>query len=715
MSKMASFQHIGFTFIMLMIIGMVKGRWLDQVDTYPTSSHISDGINDINTNYENSSNLRMTTTTSNSSVSTTTLRGEKRCHSIYGFLPCADTMQEGVFLMLMYTYLMMLGEEWIHKGSQALFVLLGDKAIGASVFRVFMALPRIVIVIVSGVLSTASAAQNQVAFGVSMYAGSTVITLTLIWGFRIILSRDRLRGKGSTPELEHQDDLSAKCLPLRHKLSILNDTGVNIDKETGNIAVIMLLSLIPFAVVELVALMVTHVTVLFALVVSAMSLLAYFAYQIWNPWIQNRSLAYLKQENLQTRFVYHVQRLAEDELIDEHGNPKFEPFESIFVRADTDNDDCISHEELEHLILKVFELEKDHISIEYAKAEILTHFDDDKSGKINRTEFKKGCTKWLGKWKNDANSSGSLTKTLWKQVEKVAIKNKRANLTQIEKIMPRILKQVLEQHQLVREDGTPDREKIEGLFSQYDKDSDNEIHQGELREFIETLRFGVALDHDTVLDEVIKEFDENKSSKIDKKEFVEGFIRWIEKAINYDPTIKDPKNAIAKFEEDSWREIDAPMQMGKPKLASVLYVISGVAITYIISGAFIQSVIQFSDAAHIPFLFTSFVMAPIAMNARMVITSLLNVGPRVSKNASLTFSEIYSGLVMNNLLGLLTLLTTVYIKGLTWTYSDEVLAIMIPCAIVGLFAFWRDTYPMWASISAMLLYPISVYIYCALD
>ncbi|PWA96798.1 hypothetical protein CTI12_AA035880 [Artemisia annua] len=77
-------------------------------------------------------------------------------------------------------------------------------------------------------------------------------------------------------------------------------------------------------------------------------------------------------------------------------------------------------------------------------------------------------------------------------------------------------------------------------------------------------------------------------------------------------------------------------------------------------------------------------------------------------------TEIYDGLVMNNLLGLLTLLTTVYIKGLSWTYSDEVLAIMIPCAIVGIFAIKRDNYPLWASISAILLYPVSVCIHYVL-
>lgn len=80
--------------------------------------------------------------------------------------------------------------------------------------------------------------------------------------------------------------------------------------------------------------------------------------------------------------------------------------------------------------------------------------------------------------------------------------------------------------------------------------------------------------------------------------------------------------------------------MDIPK-AHILYVIFGVGMMYLISVAFMQSVIQFSDTAHIPFRLTSFVMAPLAMNTRTVIRVLLNAGvPHVSKNASLTFSEV---------------------------------------------------------------------------
>lgn len=77
---------------------------------------------------------------------------------------------------------------------------------------------------VGGIASTESAAQDQVTFGVSMYAGTTLITLTLVWGLCIILNQERLRRKLETvPVSQHQDESSTKCLPrIKHKLYILN-------------------------------------------------------------------------------------------------------------------------------------------------------------------------------------------------------------------------------------------------------------------------------------------------------------------------------------------------------------------------------------------------------------------------------------------------------------------------------------------------------------
>lgn len=77
------------------------------------------------------------------------------------------------------------------------------------------------VVAVAGIFSTNEAAQNQVAFGLRMYAGSTLITLTLLWGFCIMLNYEKLPEKKQISVNAHQES-STKYLPLREKLSILN-------------------------------------------------------------------------------------------------------------------------------------------------------------------------------------------------------------------------------------------------------------------------------------------------------------------------------------------------------------------------------------------------------------------------------------------------------------------------------------------------------------
>ena len=70
--------------------------------------------------------------------------------------------------------------------------------------------------------------------------------------------------------------------------------------------------------------------------------------------------------------------------------------------------------------------------------------------------------------------------------------------------------------------------------------------------------------------------------------------------------------------------------------------------------------------------------------------------------------QIYGGVVMNNITGLSILLAIVYIKGLTWDYSIEVLVVLVVCAIIGLIAFFRSSYPLWTCILAFFLYPFSL-------
>lgn len=70
--------------------------------------------------------------------------------------------------------------------------------------------------------------------------------------------------------------------------------------------------------------------------------------------------------------------------------------------------------------------------------------------------------------------------------------------------------------------------------------------------------------------------------------------------------------------------------------------------------------------------------------------------------------QIYSGVFMNNVLGFSVLLLLIYVRGMTWEYSAEVLVVVVVCATVGVFTSFRTTFPLWTSFLAYLLYPLSL-------
>lgn len=70
---------------------------------------------------------------------------------------------------------------------------------------------------------------------------------------------------------------------------------------------------------------------------------------------------------------------------------------------------------------------------------------------------------------------------------------------------------------------------------------------------------------------------------------------------------------------------------------------------------------------------------------------------------------------MNNVLCLSVFLALVYVRGLTWDFSSEVLVILIVCIVMGIFGSIRSTFPLWTAFIAFLLYPLSIALVYVLD
>ncbi|KAF8369696.1 hypothetical protein HHK36_032281 [Tetracentron sinense] len=223
------------------------------------------------------------------------------CEPMYGFLPCTTDIWGQLFLIVVYEYLLFLGEKYISAGSELFFKNLGSGVFGASAFHILGSLPEAVIVLVSGLSGSKETAQSQVVVGMGMLAGSTIMLLTLIWGSCVAF--------GSY-------DFSKLDFKQTSRLS-LTGSGVSTDLETSYTARIMVLTIIPFIIVQLAKIFNSasgvRVAIIVSLVITIVFLFLYCSYQIFKPSIQDRRLEYLMQKYVQNNLL--------EKLLTVDGNP----------------------------------------------------------------------------------------------------------------------------------------------------------------------------------------------------------------------------------------------------------------------------------------------------------------------------------------------------------------------------------------------------------
>ncbi|KAF5943876.1 hypothetical protein HYC85_017953 [Camellia sinensis] len=497
-------------------------------------------------------------------------------------------------------------------GSKQLFNIIGTGFFG-DVFEILMVLPEIMVSLSFNRRShpfflrhlqlgfldlLKDDAQSRVSVAVGMYAGSTVFCLTLQWGMCVIFGR-----KGFTTEKSNSQDSeppsTSKPSLIKEKLFFLTDSGITTDKKTSYTAGIMLLSLIPFIIVQLSNIVNTS---------SGSRLVLLIALIIFDPWIQERSLEYAKYENLLAGFLHHFQRHAQGKLVTNEGSPNIPVIKTLFARIDKDGDQTVSVSELEALILDI-KSGKANVEKEYAVAEVVQPW----------------------------------------------IETKRDALAKIERLMSRILKHVqnkaLEAEGLLTDDGRPNIDRMKSLFDEFDSNKNKFISQEELKEVIQHIKFGnVKFDHDVVVAEVMNDFDKNGDLMISEEEFVNGITKWVDKATRV-ANSNDTKRFIDEFDQIAWKEVDSVVYNVEENrsiihkllswdcLKSVLQIILGVAIVTFLAEPMIYSTLDLSVALGLPTFYISFVIIPIALKFKLAVSAIFPASQKSLRTASLTFSE----------------------------------------------------------------------------
>ncbi|KAK4484691.1 hypothetical protein RD792_007283 [Penstemon davidsonii] len=560
--------HLTILFFLILCGGLTYGRFISD-----QSYLISDGVHTSSTGVPHFLGLGAAA-------------AEETCEQTYGFMPCTTSGVGNLFLIVVYGYLMFLAAMYLSEGSELLLEILGPGIVGGLFLPVLGALPDAMLILVSGLSGSTETAQSQVSVGMGLLAGSTVMLITVIWGTCIFVGKCDIENHVA---IDSQDT----------KGFSLTGSGISTDIWTSYAGIIMAISVIPFIIVQLPQILNIdsgrHLVVLIALIVSVSLLISYCLYQVFQPLVQRRRLAYAKHKHVISGILKQLKMRALGKLYTEDGKPNVEVLTKIFNTIDNNKDGYLSYEELNGLIVGI-QFTQINLDENDTKDKLMRDFDTSHDSRVDLNEFIAGVTKWLDEAKG-ASSNDSASK---KYIEDFHMKTKR-------------------EHDLL-----------------------GEVEQSD--------------------------------------EIVEG--------------VENPK----------WTSIKA-----------VLLLLLGTVIAAAFADPLVDAVDNFSSATKIPTFFISFIALPLATNSSEAVSAIIFASRKNSRSASLTFSELYGAVTMNNALCLSVFLGLVYVRGLTWDFSAEVLVILIVCIVMGVFASIRTTFPLWTSFLAFLLYPFSLALVYVLD
>ncbi|KAL3652602.1 hypothetical protein CASFOL_002283 [Castilleja foliolosa] len=642
-----------------------------------------------------------------------------KCEQMYGFLPCSETVAGHLFLIIVYEYLLFHAESYVDSGGKRVFKILGPGVFGASAFQVIGSLPEALILLASGLSSNDETAQECVLTGVGLLAGSSILLLTLIWGTCVILGTQNFSSHLNSTLSKNKNYNSLERLLL----SLWPGYGVVTASFTSQTSRLMLLSVVPLAMIQVPAILSLSYAgqrnfLLITLAVSIMFLMCYFFYQLFEPSIQKRRLMYIKHEHLVVDVLSHIQNQTRGKLLTENGSPNVSTIRRLFrEKVDQDGDNVISSSELKDFVQEMKNRKLQSDKNNSTSAEIMKEFDIDNDEKINEDEFVTGMIKWLDDTKDAMNKRYHSVKSL-KGLYKILepwIHKKREEREMMKHLIPDILKHLQNAvyGTLLTEDGHPDIPALKRLFKDIDLDKDDYISYSELKELINNIKFGIIpYDPNLAAAKIMEELDVNRDERINEEEFVSGLSEWI------NTTYKERANSEEDEDENNyqktWEQTDKLLEdklVDKSSLAwtkAIALILLGLVMLGILAEPLIQSVRKFSTDSNLPSFYVAFIFVPLATNARIAVSAISESRKKKLQITSLTMSEIYGTVVMNNILGLTVLISLVYFRNLMWTFSAEVLIVLIVSAIVGSFASFNTVYPIWTSILAFFLYPLSL-------
>ncbi|XP_052107388.1 sodium/calcium exchanger NCL isoform X3 [Arachis duranensis] len=523
--------------------------------------------------------------------------------------------------------------------------------------------------------------------GIGSLAGSSILLLTIVWGTCVITG---------SKDFEHSH-------------------GITIDLETKQAASNMLGSTILLQL----SYGTTTLQSIIGLIFASLLLFFYFTKQVFEPWRQKRRLEYLKHDDLMLRILSFVEKNTLQRILTKNGTPNVSAIRRLYREIDEDRSSGISASELRDLLLQN-KVTDTSIDEEKEIEEVLKFFDHGHDQMITKDEFVVGFAKWLDQTKHDLDKEYLSRKSMKDLYEVFGpwTENKRKEREGKKQIISKILRHVQNDMvgSLLRNDGKPDEIAIKRLFEKIDRNKDNCVSQSELKELMMNIAFVKAsMEVEKAVALVIDELDHDIDQIINEEEFVAVFEKSLNKISSHAPF------SDSDSEEDiyqAWEEAGMVVENKESKaivdksiwgrLMATTNMVLGIVIICIVAQPLMESVRKFSNSLGVHAAFVSFVLVPLAINAREATTAIKKTSYKNSRTISLAISEIYGGVLMNNIVGFFAISIMIYVRQVTHVFPSELMVATLVCQIISVILGCHYTFSPWSCVYAYFAYFFSL-------
>jgi len=286
---------------------------------------------------------------------------------------------------------------------------------------------------------------------------------------------------------------------------------------------------------------------------------------------------------------------------------------------------------------------------------------------------------------------------------------------------------------LLNPDFSLNREAANELFRSFDMDGNRTLDASEVKGLIRGLFWNVkGLDYnetDSFMN-LFQELDEDGSGTVDLAEFTGCLDKWVSAKMRDLATQLPPRTAFmnapiegqeegaslltdeeaneSQGADENDDDDEEPLTPRQIYTRAALKLLAGTTLIILFADPMVDAVSAFAKATTLPAFFVSFVITPFASNASELVSSLTFAAKKRKKNISLTYSQVYGAVTMNNTMCFSVFMALVAFRGIEWTFSAEVTVTLLAIWALSAVVTQSHTFQLWLVYPVMAMYPTSI-------